>query len=435
MKKQINVGNDTLIVPKNNGITLIALVITIIILIILASISINAVFGQNGLITKTLDAKEEMRGASVQEARDLFYLEKEMVNESLTEGELTALVDKLVTQGLLTPDERLFIVDQGNWYVEIGSRSEDKAIIFKESSLPSLIKDLFDDETGPIKTGHYVDYNPWLGATDSYTVQGQYSTQNGGGDQIHNRIENLNWRVLDKKGDSIRLISETPIAISGGTGLTLQGENGYNNAVKLIDELCAIYGGDKGTAQGLKIEDIQDHMTEKNLKNITVEYGDLYAPSRYVHPVIFAEENDQLGNGSTGHLGLSEQYGGANNGWYTGFHSSTPFYSTYTYWNKSMSLGDFEKPIYYELFLNNGANYSPYWLSSRCSISRSSATEYLVRQLGDGKVSATNLFTSNVMRYSKAYEVRSVITLESGAKLDESDSTRNGTSALPWKIK
>ena len=42
---------------KNKGITLIALIVTIIVLIILASISINMVLGGNGIITKTKEIK------------------------------------------------------------------------------------------------------------------------------------------------------------------------------------------------------------------------------------------------------------------------------------------------------------------------------------------------------------------------------------------
>ena len=42
---------------KNTGITLIALVITIIVLLILAGISIAMLTGENGLLTKASDAK------------------------------------------------------------------------------------------------------------------------------------------------------------------------------------------------------------------------------------------------------------------------------------------------------------------------------------------------------------------------------------------
>ena len=45
-------------IGRNNGITLIALVVTIVVLIILATVSINAVLGQNGIIGKAKQAKE-----------------------------------------------------------------------------------------------------------------------------------------------------------------------------------------------------------------------------------------------------------------------------------------------------------------------------------------------------------------------------------------
>ena len=44
-------------IERQNGITLIALVITIIIIIILATITINMVFGENGLVEKAEMAK------------------------------------------------------------------------------------------------------------------------------------------------------------------------------------------------------------------------------------------------------------------------------------------------------------------------------------------------------------------------------------------
>ena len=45
-------------IRRENGITLIALVVTIVVLIILATVSINAVLGQNGIIGKAKQAKE-----------------------------------------------------------------------------------------------------------------------------------------------------------------------------------------------------------------------------------------------------------------------------------------------------------------------------------------------------------------------------------------
>lgn len=52
---------------KNNAITLVALVVTIVILLILASVSLNLVIGQNGLITKAKEAKQKTEDATKSE--------------------------------------------------------------------------------------------------------------------------------------------------------------------------------------------------------------------------------------------------------------------------------------------------------------------------------------------------------------------------------
>ena len=49
---------------KQNGITLIALVVTIVVLLILAGVSINALFGNTGIIQKAKDAQNKMDQAT-----------------------------------------------------------------------------------------------------------------------------------------------------------------------------------------------------------------------------------------------------------------------------------------------------------------------------------------------------------------------------------
>ena len=62
---------------KANGITLIALVITIIVLIILAGVSINLVLGENGIIAKAKEAKEKSEQAKLNEDVSLNELVEE----------------------------------------------------------------------------------------------------------------------------------------------------------------------------------------------------------------------------------------------------------------------------------------------------------------------------------------------------------------------
>ena len=56
---------------KNKGITLIALVVTIVVLLILAGITISLVFGSNGVINKAQEANENTKIAQVREQLEL----------------------------------------------------------------------------------------------------------------------------------------------------------------------------------------------------------------------------------------------------------------------------------------------------------------------------------------------------------------------------
>ena len=59
--------NSKIEYKRNKGITLIALVVTIIVLLILAGISINALTGQNGLLNRAAEAKEKSENSQKEE--------------------------------------------------------------------------------------------------------------------------------------------------------------------------------------------------------------------------------------------------------------------------------------------------------------------------------------------------------------------------------
>ena len=66
---------------NQKGVTLVALVVTIIVLIILAGISINLILGDNGIITLAKRAKENTELAKVEEEQQLNELYKELEAE------------------------------------------------------------------------------------------------------------------------------------------------------------------------------------------------------------------------------------------------------------------------------------------------------------------------------------------------------------------
>ena len=97
---------------NTKGITLIALVVTIIVLMILAGVAVAALMGENGLITRSGEAKESQRGAAVLDEVKLAINENKMIDEinkttGVTEGLKTkaVVVADLETKKYLKTDE------------------------------------------------------------------------------------------------------------------------------------------------------------------------------------------------------------------------------------------------------------------------------------------------------------------------------------------
>ena len=73
-----------------NGITLIALVVTIVVMLVLAGVSINLLTGDNGAITKAKQAKMKSEFATYNEELELFNTARYMENPEYSIGTLTA---------------------------------------------------------------------------------------------------------------------------------------------------------------------------------------------------------------------------------------------------------------------------------------------------------------------------------------------------------
>ena len=93
---------------NQKGITLIALVITIIVLLILASVSIATLTRQNGMITKSNEAKEETEIASLIEEVELARLAMITENNGDTTKRASELMYYLVDNGVLKEDRLTF---------------------------------------------------------------------------------------------------------------------------------------------------------------------------------------------------------------------------------------------------------------------------------------------------------------------------------------
>ena len=78
-----------------NGITLIALVVTIVVLLILAGVSISTVLGNNGIIPRAIEAKFKTDLANIQEEFRMYVMDKTGENGDFSVGSLNASSDLL----------------------------------------------------------------------------------------------------------------------------------------------------------------------------------------------------------------------------------------------------------------------------------------------------------------------------------------------------
>ena len=112
---------------NEKAITLIALVVTIVVLLILASVSISMLAGENGIITQTQKAKLENRGGTVEERVNLWKTEIATTEYSKLDVDTEEqMLQKLIDEELVIEDTEL---DRDAKTITIGSRVIDYSTI------------------------------------------------------------------------------------------------------------------------------------------------------------------------------------------------------------------------------------------------------------------------------------------------------------------
>ena len=376
MKRKIKNSN------KQSGITLVALVITIIVLLILATISIQSLTN-TGLFQKANEAKDKTKNATENQAKTLNEYEDEL-----------------------------------NKYLS-NEKEEDE-----------------DKLADKVKVGDYVSYIPdTVTNTDTkYTTLisnlEMYSGSDANTTSTLTQEKDLKWRVLDVQNGQVRLISETPTT----SKIELNGVNGYNNAVKLLDDACNIlYNNSKlvSKVQNLKIEDIQNKMKTDYTK-LDNNYGKIFTLNNKYYTNILLKEKGQTINGNVGiELDLSEQKEFINQ---TTKEQADSLKIKYTFWYKEMKNEDFKDTKYYELFMNDGENDKKYWLSSRCIYYDSDNADFNIRLISN-MIHTGNLSNSNGYDSARKFSFRPVVTLNSNVKIDNTNSGDGSTSEQAYAIK
>lgn len=395
-------------VKTTRGITLIALVVTIVVLLILAGITISLVFSENGVIKKAGEAKEETRGATVEEARDMWELDKSLTQYvGGSSQSLDELLDSLESQKSITAEEKAQIKETGS--VTIGSRT----ITFNTAR---TLVELYD--AGELKIGDYVNYqNPTSGSYTSLgTKTGMSELIDDGSDpdQMFNVANNqLTWRVLgkDETTGGIKLIAGSPMKRESNVAYPedpyyyMYGANGYINAETELNNICALYKNDLAqTARSITIEDVNQvvGVTVDETGRPSLDESGYYGQT-YSYTNQYASPEDYL------------------TGTRSNFSKTSDFYG---YMANNSSLTTATDQRLYDLLFDNVEYMSgkAYWLASRCVNADSGSAYFYVRFVSssddDTVVYGGRLFRSYGVEYSVGFAVRPVVVLKSNVTED-----------------
>ncbi len=265
---------------QERGITLIALVITIIVLLILAGVTLNIVIN-TGLLSNTEKATYLYEEKAIQEAlslevtnyeintmnettKDYFgYLKgKGIITEQTggeTEEDEKGKKAEIITKKLIntTTKRKYYLYANGELYVEIlksggekyiGTLWDGNGVILPEENGPveETVADLIREDK--IKVGDYVPYN--MSEEKTYTIwEGEIEN-----DDCNLQSENMQWRVLsiDSEKEEITLITERPT----NTGFYIPEEKSDEEAILEINKACeALYGDGTNTCRSLNVND------------------------------------------------------------------------------------------------------------------------------------------------------------------------------------
>ena len=375
----------------NEGITLVALVVTIVVLLILAGISLNLVLGENGIITRAQEARDKTEQARINSEKSINSLEQEL----------------------------------SNYMNKIDSENGGSG------TAADLSKYNIGDEvayTYDVVNGGYSLTAAQSGRSSDQTVAQSSTT--------------LKWKIInkDESTGTIDIVSVEPTSNS----VIFQGALGYNNGVYLINDICEkLYSN---TAKGIKarsinLEDMEKHLTDAGFtarnaytnSDSGKKYGETktYTSSKQ-YPKLYAS---QIGAGITSTsvtqpdtVKTVDPYKESSKGY------TTPTAET------SDTAGDSGLTVtqtYYYIPINETnygaaaailANSDYYWVASRYVRTDSSDASFGLRG-ADTNLGGIGIFRSDGYTLSGNIRLRPLVSLSSSVLTGEKDT--NGA----WTIK
>ena len=429
---------------ESQGITLIALVITIIVLLILAGVSISMLTGDNAILSKAWQAKEATRGSQVKEYVDLAATSNEGVG--YTGGDKVTkdkAISDLKEKGELTDKEVELLKDED--VITIGGIEIDFSVLGGSRTWTYDANNLTCTcGTTTVKIGDYVNYSSTEGTTE--TTYPSPKDKNGLKDQEFSSNYGGTWQVLgvDEEG-CLMLISSDIIKTTSNGYFYLKVQNGYVNGVTELNKISAIYGKGKyaKSARSVNVDDVNkitgyvDNVYNAGTSNVEQTGNQVtytLNSDGYIHynGTKYPKTDTTSTNTSFTYWTGSEWKKLASG------ESATLTNNYYIYYPQTLSTTksseakiknkENSKNAYDLLFANTFSRSTGYWLGSQRVITLGGHAYFGVRYVYDGFVNSKDFYFSDGGTSSSDYGVRPAVSLKSTIKLEP-----NGDNS--WIIK
>ena len=442
-EKQKRTDLKKLNLKNKNAITLIALVVTIVVLLILAGVTISLLLDENGIIAKSKDARNTNRAGTIRDEISLWEADKvASENGAGSHESMDAFLARLKTRGLINDEDIQKIKDTRE--LQVG-----KEIIKFPSDAKTLVQAFKD---GEIQVGDYLNYNDYVDESKTYTTK---TNENGWTDQKYTATKDTYWQVLglDETGEKLMLISQSPIkkemkqkdqtgqevgrakirlasienavklgASSGGSStidwettpyLVLKGAYSYVNCKQILNNISGIYSTSLGKAESLTAEEIN------RLIGVTVDFANkkVYANS---DPNTNIDKWGVLGNQYTYKETdyTPESYINSKANATAG--TQTDPATAYCYQWGNLTINDTLKTILFN-GTTSDANYAKsYWLASPAVLAGSGNAGFGPGGVYGGYVGAGDYFFNSFGYWdARSFGVRPVVYLESNITVED----------------
>ena len=409
---------------STKGITLIALVVTIIVLLILAGVSIAMLTGNNGILTQGKRAKEETAVGHEREAAQMAYtgakakklgeeVTAEDINEQLTINGENATVTQGTNKIIVTFESgKKYIIDQnGNITQKPQPKKGTLAYMYEKAEEEGCTNsDGSCKKAEHLHIGDYVNYNPLNfkeGTVDEDKTASSSTDENGNSDQTFSINTDTKWRVLGENDNGqILIVSADPVKKDMGETNTpyfyIKGAEGTKNFETALERISKIYGHGVGAAgaRSLKIEDVNKicgvTVGSKGLTPAVDEGGNFGTTKSYTDQ--YASSEDYLAGTTSNFSKTSNAYR------YKG--------------NNSLLKTATNTRAYETIFFKKQAN-KEFWLASRSVYVDSVYAGFCVGGVGVGNaIMYGSVFYSGGGEFEGCRAVRPVVSLKSDVTTD-----------------